>query len=1457
MKWNRLSVGIGLVVTSLAAGITVAGPRTDVEFSRLASWSARTSRGRDTLPPVFSIDAQKDAAIRAALSALIQEGSKGAEGICVTDDKAVRAAVGDQLPLEPKLVLRMTLDRKAGRFIASSDKDNSEGLSSSAWFFYENFFTAYAGLNPEFRRCDSPLARGVAALAALNNTARGDLILLPDFKQEAAGALWLLNADPELAIVMRSQGPADEGLRARIAAAIEKALGTGVPSQSQDMARTVLGDSGASSATTEDFDLRAVFGESDSMRDAVWKHALATIPYPGLLAEIGIAAWSGRTMDAPQVVELDRFFESRMMGVIQKDSQLRGVSPDPLSKKAIFDVSELTSIFGFIWTYRPEFDTWRKEACAAASLPGVPERDAKRRGLISELSVMLTSGSPSAVSPAAALCSLISAHPTSSGVVQPVITLDYLERSVKDPRAETGTSKYVDTAQIKLRWQLNRPVLGRGGEAEEIVFSGSASAEAPEGLKTPITKQVSSAPGEGTATAKGEDLKKPGPKPGRSTGHSGQGDGEKGTSGKGKTPAPAPKKKVASLGFAPDTSVLWRSNAEGAPTNAPISAACSNGLAGTMVGNMTPRPGQPPSLKLATVWSEVADAKIIPFGAAVKIELENGQSVVAGESQEFMLFGQSVDPGCRKAKDLQVGDKLMGADAHPVQVKKIEEVKEPVVLINPSMALYKNLLVGGVLAKVGVVEKVGGILVGMQVDSLSGSLPVEKLKQGSMVSAYLEEEAGPVPTEINAVLPKKVNSYAELRYEVDGKERILRIAATQKVLVWIPQAAYQAYACASPELARTDRANAGTQGAEAGYDKQSDPAPSATATNETLTLSPGMMLVTASSGPGQPPRTTALKSVIAVGEPQKAKTKGKEDEGKIETFVPEVINAPLLRVEGVLLHCPTSFENVRGFALDSVVVQPPEGNPPGSPLEFSGKTTLPAIGFHALPCPEGPFLTAKWPEKTWLAGRTKAIPRSTALRCVRIETDRGALFCGNSQILPAVKKGAGLVKALAEELTQDPGLYELLFINREAPRSDGELERIPVRSAKYVYGLKRTALAEIAGDGAAGRESRSETGADGKPVTKLISRDVYFVNGFMALSENEESTSGGGSLSGGGGGPGKIAPDNNVSIQETRVSFNLPGLEAGNKRTRENRLLFKADERAQFDSMLQGLQKAYGETKWGRERVKDEKRFMRFLSLYFVPQGAAGMKNSKQLAALYSEPSTNGAAPLWTSVAFREYIEGRASLLEHGIPSDLYGWSFRYVFLVTLAYETGNTEWGDALLRDYLCITMSVALGRHEEQKNRSQYYDDPRYRLAEALHWSRDIVSIVRDGGDGRQAWVRADGWENLLKANLKKLAEVGGVGALQREDGRVEIGNLWVQLRKSKHGESSSRGQSGLDPELAEQVQAAAAGQDENRTLFLIVSPSQNPAAAFEDGTFREGPYVGKTIRSTLGIMATNPGM
>jgi len=204
---------------------------------------------------------------------------------------------------------------------------------------------------------------------------------------------------------------------------------------------------------------------------------------------------------------------------------------------------------------------------------------------------------------------------------------------------------------------------------------------------------------------------------------------------------------------------------------------------------------------------------------------------------------------------------------------------------------------------------------------------------------------------------------------------------------------------------------------------------------------------------------------------------------------------------------------------------------------------------------------------------------------------------------------------------------------------------------------------------------------------------------------------------------------------------------------------------------------------------------------------------------------------------------------------------------ITLAYETRNAAWGDALMQDFLCITMTVALGRTTEQKDRDRYYDDSRWRLAEALHWTRDVVSIVRDGGDGRQAWVAPAGWEHLLKEKLPVLTaapestegeglsegEGCGIAAVYR-DGKVEIGNLWMQLSKFQQGSEVAPQMSGdMDPEVA----AAVAGRGEYRTSYSIVSPTETAADAFGLAPYgKQGPYANrKGIREVLGIRVGDP--
>lgn len=1423
--WIAGCLLLGLVQASLAAG-----ERTADEFIRLTRSVKESGAQRTGLPPVMSRDAAKEKRIGDLLAVLVEKGAENAQTMCVVDDIAIKSSYGDTEAVEPRLDLRLNLDTTAGRFVAGSELNDSEGLSSSAWFFYKNFFAAYAGLNPGFKRCGSPLAMGVAALAAFNQNYKSDLALLPAFKREAAMALVLLNEDPGLVEAMTVSGPADPALRERV----KKAL------------QAVYSDASFADRTAEillkhsepigSFPLRSAIPAPESERDVVWQKVLELVAYPGAISEWGTAIWSGRKPDAATVSQLDSIFAERVVGWIRSDAEARGLAPDAISKKAIVDVGVFPSAFGFVYTYRPEFEVWRGEARGAATTVNEKERDQNRKALISKLSAMLTTGGEKSVAPAANLCAFVASQPMANALGQPAIALDFQEQTLKQRKGDQIEEIKAIASRLALRWQLNRPAFTRGMENEEIVFSGSVMSRAPEGPKVVAPVPVSTTPKpDAKQSSLGDDKDKAGHGEGQKAGRSGLGDGNAGTDGRGKTKAPAKPEITETAGFAPDSLVIWRPARGTNIEERVLSSVCQTGAVATLIAKASTGMG---GYDLA--WAQVCVADGVPSKGAVRLELENSKTITAGASQEFFISvpGGLVSNSKKKAREIAIGDSLLGKDGNPVKVVKREEIQGNVLLINPSMAVFQNMLVEGVLAQVGVLQDIGGILGDMLVETPSGgSVRLDQARDKELVAGFLEERAGAIPTRLASRKERKVDTYVELRYELEGRERILRIAATQKVAVWLPgTVGLQTYACAEPALL-----------SKAITDALPTPNEGETNVSSIIQLKAGMMLVTAPTGPNQPPGVAMLKSITGIGAKRKAEDTDKTDQGQFATFVPEVMNCSLLRVEGILLHCPSVFEVVKGLATDTLIARPPEGVPPGAPLDWKDKTPLISTSIRVIPCPEGTFVTVPFPEKTWLVDRTAAKSDSKAYRLVKIETARGSLICGNLQLIKAVVSGREVVDVPAEDITHDPQAFGLLFLDCAAPRPDGELERVAVTGADYQYGTTSTELREISGHGYAGRVERTVTNKDGKVETKVILKDIYFANGFMVVAENEESTRGGGSTGGGGGGAGEVAPDESVTEAEEPVEFNLPGINAGGNRTKESRIRFTTDETFRFKESLSSLQSAYGQAKWGRGRLRDLPRFSRFVKLYFPEVPDKALSNH---VMNYAEVSTNQMSPAWTDAAFTDYLKYRATLIEHGIPSDLFGWVFRYVFLVTLAYETQNNAWGDALLGDFTMITMTIALGRNDDQATRSENYYNKTYHLSEALLWSRDVVSIIRDGQDGRHAWIASKGWTDLLQSNIPELTESGKESALLNEKGEVEIGNLWIQLQKSKFDEKAPPVNNVTEPELAGTLVDVNQGVDENMALTLITSPSQDAANLFTLSEYTEPPFAGKTIRAVMGM-------
>jgi hypothetical protein len=802
---NRLCRHMGsvLALMTLASSAVSAGPRTNVEFARIAEWSLQTQRGREQLPPHLSMSPEANMAIGAALRDIIRHGAQQARAgsiHVVNDEDLMKSPAGGERPYEERLVLRLHQDSGGyGYFIVGSEMDHDDGLSTAAWFFYKHFFVAYAGLHNDFRKADSPLARGVAALAAFNISYRGNLSLLPDFKPEAAVALLLLNADPELVTHLREKPPTHPDLRIRVAVA----LGHAGFDKPEEQATVLLGDP-RSNLPVRPFILTAFVGEDPAARDAMWRSALETVPYPGLLAEIGIAAWLRRPMDPKAVGELDKVFTERMLNVLEREFGMRGITHGDVTKKAIFDVSQLTSVFGFVWTYRPEFEAWRKDVNAGASIRDVYARNTQRNALKQRLAGLLAEKA----NPAEQLCALFATHPLESGGRQPDIYLDYV--AARRPR-KMEESPYIEAARVIMTWQMYRDVR-LSGDVERIVFVGA-----------------------------------------------------------------------------------------------------------------------------------------VPHSAR----------------------------------------------------------------------------------------------------------------------------------------PRRLHS--------------------------------------SP---------------------------------------------------------------------------------------------------------------------------------------YPWRVILPAIPWRVI----------------------------------------------------------------------------------------------------------------------------------------------------------------------------------------------LPVMETINYRMGDDRLIFADDECARFAEAFQRVQEEYAQTRWGT--VRDRERLRRFLKLYYAPAyGDAGA--IEKLVSMYAEAAGAGLPPDWTDRAFQEYLGKRVALVAHGNPADLSAWSFYYVFLMTLAYETANDAWGDALMQDFLCVTMTLVLGRTTEQKDRDRNYDDPRWRLAEALHWTRDVIAIMRDGDNEIRAWVHPVGWEHLLKHSLPVLVTAAGSDELYR-DGKIEIGNLWARLRMARNAPDLRHVASAMDPELA-----AVMVVDERKFwhAYSIIAPTEDPRDAFSlSAYYGEGPYANrKGIRDVLGIRAT----
>lgn len=453
------------VLAGPASGVLEQSIRSDSDLARLAAFSAATARqpGREECPSAFSIHSNRNAILQNNLAGLIEKGAARAVGMLVIDESIITNYFGTARPANPRLIPRLHQDLDSGRFVAGQEMDAlNDGLSSSAWFFYNQFMAAYAGLHRGFRQADSPLARGTAALAALGNSGRGNLALLPDFRPEAALAALVFNADPELSVALQNMPPDDQKLHARIAAAMTKAGLAGTP----DKTALVLGMP-VMELSSGPFSLRRLLPGTFNARDALWRFALNNIANPGLLGEIGAAIWLGRDIDSRTTAELDQVTDTRILSDLERDIKARGVVSTGAIANAVFDISTIPAVFGFIWTYHPEFAAWRNAVRQASKLTDEAQLETEARNLRRRLADLLDSSSADAVTPAVRLGAIAG--------VKPEIDFQFRVR----PGAGDDEDKPGFSGRLTITWQFVRP-LPWGVESELGVFEAAAGELLPD-----------------------------------------------------------------------------------------------------------------------------------------------------------------------------------------------------------------------------------------------------------------------------------------------------------------------------------------------------------------------------------------------------------------------------------------------------------------------------------------------------------------------------------------------------------------------------------------------------------------------------------------------------------------------------------------------------------------------------------------------------------------------------------------------------------------------------------------------------------------------------------------------------------------------------------------------------------------------------------------------------------------
>ena len=822
-----------------------------------------------------------------------------------------------------------------------------------------------------------------------------------------------------------------------------------------------------------------------------------------------------------------------------------------------------------------------------------------------------------------------------------------------------------------------------------------------------------------------------------------------------------------------------------------------------------------------TVWAEIVDKAKAKGQVFTHFKLSNGNSLIVGTLQEVLVkTGMGNGWSWRQAKTISEGSILYGPNGDEVKIEACEEKKEERIVIVPTMAVYQNIFVSGVLVKAGERVKAGGLAEDTLVDIPNEvAVKVQSLRQEKPISGFLVDHNMPIPTLLSSIKLNKVKTLVELHYSISGIKRVLRVAPNQIIVVFLPKQNILTEAVALPDL------ESPTSSTTISEDKQPK------RKSKIIQLRPGMNLVVNLSSQGTPPECVTLDNLSAISSDSLIKSDGNDNDKN--TYILEIYNLTMVRAEGILVKVLTNYENITGIRPTADIIQPIQGTPPGAPISLKNIDRLPQMLLRQMKPIDDSFLTTTWPAKTWLADRTTAKKDFSALRYVELITDRGTLTCGNFQRVKAIRKSqlgrSEIVEIHAEKIVDTPMQWKLLYLDAENPNPNGELIPVPVKSARFHYSPQRVSFQQLAGNGLASRMNVMRD--EGRVV---ISKDIYFANGFLVVGLQEETPGGGGSVSGGGQN-GIAGPDPSIGESINYVQFNLPGLDASERAFERDRIKFSNDELAIFRQNMDVLRDRYSnDVRWGN--IRNEKRLLQFLALYFNSDSKGGFNSSekKYLIKQYADGGKS-KAPAWTKEAYLDYCQTRAVLLEHGSPADLYRLVFHYVFLLTIFYETGNIASGDALRDDFLCITAHIALGTIQDQKARSEYYKDRQYCMGEALLWTRDVTFYIRNQSEdlfgGNPVTVSPKGWEQVLMEKLDVLTGTGEATQLVPSPGQVDIGNLWVQLYKYFHGTANS-------------------SDLESAVFYSIVSPSQDPSKMFSLERFEEGPYANKSIRELLGI-------